>query len=694
MINLNHCGKKKTGRKRWILGVVLILIVGIAAVFALKNHQSKNVSAVITPTGPAGTLAAAESGLLPWQLQSPLSRMAVYPGSSANQLVLAGGLSSSGQSVNQIYTLNTTNGTLNMTGTLPSQLHDAASAMIGNNYAVFGGGSTGSVNSSTVFNTSGQVIGSGNLPQKRSDATAISLAGKTFIIGGYDGSQADPMVLKTADGTHFSPVGNLPVPVRYAAVAASGSNIYIFGGQAIGGSNSGNPVNDVQIINTSNDSIQLASWKLPVPLEGAAGFVLNNEMFLAGGLSSKAESITLGAGTTQVPGVNVSANSLTRNNIWAVDIHNGSFLNAGRLQLPVANAGVAVVGSHAWLVGGEYGGQVVSSVQMVTPNIKFGVAGQPGAGSPYFGGKLMIADRGNNRLLVMNSSMNITWRYPSSSTATQTSKAFYFPDDAFFVNHGTAIISNQENNNTIIELGYPSGKLLWTYGHPLQAGSANGYLRAPDDAYMLKNNDVVVADDQNCRVLFINPAGQVVHQIGKTGVCVHNPNVSIGSPNGDTPLFDGNILISEIIGSWVSEYTPQGKMVWSVHLPISYPSDPQQLGASPGVNPNNYLIADYANPGSILRFTRQGTILYHYKYSSGTGMLKYPSLVEMLPSGVFMANDDHRDRMVAIDPTTNALVWQYGVSDQPGTAYGMLHKPDGFDLLMANGTTPTHGATK
>jgi hypothetical protein len=60
---------------------------------------------------------------------------------------------------------------------------------------------------------------------------------------------------------------------------------------------------------------------------------------------------------------------------------------------------------------------------------------------------------------------------------------------------------------------------------------------------------------------------------------------------------------------------------------------------------------------------------------------------------VYMANDDDRDRMVAIDPGTGALVWQYGVSDTPGTAPGMLNKVDGFDLLAPDGTTPTHGST-
>lgn len=701
MRNMYSARKGKFGAKhqRWIVvGIISIAIVGTGLTLwgtkakPLTKIGSALSSSAITPMGKQ--LPAAESGLLPWQLGSPLSRMAVYPGSSNNELVIAGGLTAGGQSASGIYTLNTTNGALNMTGTLSASVHDAASAKIGSSYGIFGGGNTNSFSTSSVFNLGGTVSNSGNLPQPRSDDVAVSVGNKVYIVGGYNGGQGDAQVLSTTDGKNFTNVVSLPIPVRYPAVASLGGNIYVFGGESTTGSAKGNPINAVQIINTTNNTVHVASWKLPVPLEGSTSFVINGEMFLVGGQSSTPESITPGMGTTQVPGVTVSSQSTTYNTIWAVDTISKQFLKAGNLQLPVSNAGVAVIGSRAWIVGGEYNGQVVDTVQMVTPNSSFGIAGQPGAGSPYFGGKLLIADRGNNRILVMNPSMKITWKYPSTNTSPAAASGFYFPDDAFFINHGTGIISNQENNNTIVEIGYPSGKILWKYGHPLQAGPAYGYLSAPDDAYLLKNNDVVVADDQNCRVLFINPAGKVVSQIGTTGVCTHNPNVSLGAVNGDTPLYDGNVLLSEIRGSWVSEYTPQGKMVWSVQLPISYPSDPQQLGAAPGKNPNKYLIADYANPGSILEFTRQGQVLYRYHVTSGPGMLKYPSLVEMLPSGVFMANDDHRDRMVAIDPITKALVWQYGVSDQPGTSVGMLHKPDGFDFLLPNGTTPTHGATK
>ncbi len=55
-----------------------------------------------------------------------------------------------------------------------------------------------------------------------------------------------------------------------------------------------------------------------------------------------------------------------------------------------------------------------------------------------------------------------------------------------------------------------------------------------------------------------------------------------------------------------------------------------------------------------------------------------------------MLNDDYNDRMVAIDPLTGALVWQYGETGTPGTTAGMLNTPDGFDILGRGGTTPTH----
>jgi hypothetical protein len=300
-----------------------------------------------------------------------------------------------------------------------------------------------------------------------------------------------------------------------------------------------------------------------------------------------------------------------------------------------------------------------------------------------FTGDLLIADRGNDRLLLVDAAKHLLWSFPSAAHPAPA-QGFYFPDDAFFINHGTAIITNQEDQNTIEEIAYPSGRLIAIYGHPNVAGAGPGYLNQPDDAYALNDGEITVADAKNCRILFLNPNFTYKSTIGTTGRCRHDIPRDVAYPNGDTPLADGNFLVSEITGSYIDEVTQAGQVVWSVKLPIAYPSDPQQLG------PDLYLVADYTSPGGILEFNREGQILWRYQVPSGEGMLDHPSLAEVLPNGLICANDDYRHRVVIIDPKTSQIVWQYGDTDSAGTAPGLLKIPDGFDLLLPDHTTPTH----
>ncbi len=109
--------------------------------------------------------------------------------------------------------------------------------------------------------------------------------------------------------------------------------------------------------------------------------------------------------------------------------------------------------------------------------------------------------------------------------------------------------------------------------------------------------------------------------------------------------------------------------------------------------PDRYLVADYTRPGGIYEFNRAGRILWSYSPSSGERMLNHPSLAERLPNGLIATNDDYRDRVVIINPKTKKIVWQYGVTGEPGTGPGRLHIPDGFDFLAPNNTTPTHPFT-
>jgi outer membrane protein assembly factor BamB len=489
----------------------------------------------------------------------------------------------------------------------------------------------------------------------------VTIGRTAYLVGGYDGSAMDAEVVATTDGRHYSPVAALKVPVRYPALAVVGSRIYVFGGL---GAN-GHPTRAVQLVDPQARTARVVG-RLPVALSGAAAGVLGGTVYVAGGRTPR--------GATEA--------------VYAFQPRGASFLRAGSLRVGVANAGAVVSGGRLWIVGGETkNGQPTGNVQMIVPNAGFGRAGEPGAGSPFFGDRLLVADRGNDRLLLLDDRNTRLWIYPSRRRAAPHG-GFYFPDDAFFIHHGHAIISNQEDNDTLVEIAYPSGRILWQYGHPRAPGTGPGYLNTPDDTYLLRNGEISVADAQNCRVLILSSrTKRVLHQIGTPGRCVHDPPAALGSPNGDTPLANGDLLVSEINGSWIDELKPSGRVVWATHLAIGYPSDPQQLA------PDRYLVADYESPGGIVEFNRRGRVVYRYQPTTGPGVLDHPSLVERLPSGVFMVNDDYNDRMVAIDPSTKALVWQYGMTGHAGTAPEHLNTPDGFDLLTPGGTTPTHPAT-
>ncbi|HEY5385431.1 MAG TPA: PQQ-binding-like beta-propeller repeat protein [Acidimicrobiales bacterium] len=622
-----------------------------------------------------------EAGIEPWQLAAPLSREALV--AVGGRLRILGGLSPSGSSLNGASWLDPASGTVTPAGTLATVVHDGAGAQIGATSYVFGGGSPdtfATVQSLGAGAGAGAVAG--HLPQPRSDLATAAIGRTVYIVGGYDGTTYDPSVLATTDGSRFTSVANLPVPARYPAVVALGGHVFAFGGQT--GSGAGSAVTataDIQEIDPATHSAHVVGT-LPQALYGAAAFVIDGHIYLAGGQTGSGQTLT---------------------QLYEFDQRTHRVADAGLLPQAVAFGGYATVGTGkaaiGYLVGGEVAQQsgtdqagmatgTLASVISLRPSSYGGPVGGADAGAPYQG-HLLIADRGNDRLLVIDAARTLQWQYPSA-TMPPPPGGFYFPDDAFFFHKGTGIISNQEDNHTIVEIGYPSGKLLWQYGHPGKPGTTAGYLNQPDDAYLLKNGEITVADAMNDRILFISPSGTPLSQIGTNGVAVHNPPTGVGYPNGDTPLANGNVLVSEINGSWITEYTPGGQLVWTVQLrTVNYPSDPQQVGS------NLYLLADYDPPaeGRILTIRRSGAVVWKYDVLSGDGMLKKPSLAEQLPNGLIMANDDYRNRVVVIDPRDDSIVWQYGLTDTSGTAPGMLSIPDGFDLLLANGTTPTHPQT-
>jgi outer membrane protein assembly factor BamB len=621
-----------------------------------RGHPAAAGSPSPSPTGPQALLLSPAG----WELPGPLSRAVALP--EGSHLRLFGGLAPNSATSAAITEIDPATGVAAPVGTLAAPVHDAAGAVLGSKDLVFGGGAAAVVAAVQAFGAGGTGAATatavpeqgGTLPTPRADLAVAVTGNEAVVAGGYDGKAWSPEVLATTDGVTFRQIATLAQPVRYPAVVASGQKVFVIGGELPSGADS----TAIQEVNLQAATATVVG-QLPAGLSHAAAAALGGRLYVFGGRSGGQVTDT----------------------VAQLDPATGSVTPVGHLPVALSDMAAATVGGAVWLLGGEnQAGVPVASVA------KAALGPAPAAVTAPFDGQMLIADRGNNRLLVVTPGKAVTWSFPSA-TAPAPAEGFYFPDDAFFARKGTAIITNQEDQNTIIELSYPTGTVIASYGHAGKPGSAPGYLNQPDDAYLLAGGGVTVADAKNCRLVFLTPSFTYAGEIGTDHRCQHDPPVDLGYPNGDTPLADGDFLVSEINGSWIDELRPDGSVVWSTHLAIAYPSDPQQIG------PDLYLIADYSEPGGIDEFTRDGTIVWSYQFPSGHAELDHPSLAELLPNGLICANDDYRDRVVCIDPETKQIVWQYGVDDTPGTAPGLLNTPDGFDLLAPDGSTPTHPQT-
>ena len=107
------------------------------------------------------------------------------------------------------------------------------------------------------------------------------------------------------------------------------------------------------------------------------------------------------------------------------------------------------------------------------------VADDPAALGGY---DVLIADRGNNRLLLVSPQKQILWQYDFQGLPHADGA-----DDAFFVQGGKSVIVNLEHDQVIEIIDRASKAVTWSYGTLGWRGHQQGLLDFPDDAYKLPN---------------------------------------------------------------------------------------------------------------------------------------------------------------------------------------------------------------
>jgi hypothetical protein len=266
-----------------------------------------------------------------WHLHRAVSREVVVP--DGDRIAIIGGLGPDDVTTSRVTVLDIADGTSVAARPLARASHDAGGAVIAGRAMVFGGGSATSEDWIQQRTATGAWSVTGRLPTARSDLAAVTIGRSAYVLGGYDGAGRESSVLRVSRRAKVQVVGHLRVPVRYAAVAAVGSDIWVVGGLARSG-----PTGVIQRFDVATGHAAVVG-RLRRPLAGASAVVLGGQVYVCGGVVGKSP-------VAQVLRLEPSTGLVTR---------------AGRLPAPVSYAGATELGGAAYVVGGE------------TPSISAGV---------------------------------------------------------------------------------------------------------------------------------------------------------------------------------------------------------------------------------------------------------------------------------------------------------------------------------
>jgi Kelch motif len=169
-----------------------------------------------------------------WRLPAAVYRTVAVV--SARKIFVLGGHDAAGGTISDVYRFDPRSGRSTRAGLLAVPTHGSAAATLAGRILVFGGASSSVYDLVQWFHpASGRTSVIGRMPRQRADVTAAVVGRQVVLVGGFDGFGPQSDVWTTRDGKSFHVVAHLRQPVRYPAMIALGTDVYVFGGLISGG---------------------------------------------------------------------------------------------------------------------------------------------------------------------------------------------------------------------------------------------------------------------------------------------------------------------------------------------------------------------------------------------------------------------------------------------------------------------------
>jgi outer membrane protein assembly factor BamB len=198
----------------------------------------------------------------------------------------------------------------------------------------------------------------------------------------------------------------------------------------------------------------------------------------------------------------------------------------------------------------------------------------------------------DNRVMLVNQSGSIIWQYGDAGVAgagfnqlnTPVCSVIFLGFQRRFGPH--VLITDQGNQRVIVV--DRRHRVVWQYGTTGVSGSGPNQLNTPNSAELLRNGNILIADENNNRAIEVNTDFQIVKQFTAGGTL---KGVAFASR-----LDNGNTLITDSINNRVVEVDQNDAIVWEYATNAEAGSNPNPLPTrAVRLRNGNTLISDQFN---------------------------------------------------------------------------------------------------
>jgi DNA-binding beta-propeller fold protein YncE len=227
---------------------------------------------------------------------------------------------------------------------------------------------------------------------------------------------------------------------------------------------------------------------------------------------------------------------------------------------------------------------------------------------------------------------------------------------------GPVLIADEDNDRIV--LVDPQGRVVWTFPEPgdLRPGET---FKSPDDAfYTADGKQIIVTHEENFAVSLVDVASRrIVWRYGTPGIHGHGPN-QLWNPDDAMVLPDGHVLIPDIKNCRIlliarGSQTPERIYGADRRPPGGCKHDPPKIFGSPnGAFPmrnGHYLVTEIQGAWHSEFDIKTGTVIRSFRVPG----VRYPSDSNEVAPGQYITADYSKPGQLVMFDAAGKVQWRY-----------------------------------